>query len=393
MSFSEFKDVIAQGDTVILYIGVSSIYPIEVKPTVVNRLNEEVENIFQTKYGALKVSELIGKKYGSKVSMSRGWANVMYPTPELWTLCLPHRTQILYTADISMIITQLDIVPGSVVCEAGTGSGSLSHALLRAIGPSGHLHTRDFHMERVKAASKEFDAHGFSSRVTVLQRDVCSNGFGVENIADAVFLDLPSPWSAIHHAISSLKEIGGRLCSFSPCIEQVSRTCDVLRASGLTEIITLECLNREFQAKFIQANIVPVGYMDYNFSEEKQHSPEKKRKLGDNNEGCPVGEQDKKDDHSDKDIQENSPENIQREDVKENTIAGENSNDTQKNRIEKKDPGPEQMEKFMAAQTPLKTAGHTGFLTFATLPPGMRSTAVNIAMKLGNTESNLNNDV
>ena len=45
---------------------------------------------------------------------------------------------------------ELEIEPGSTVCEAGTGSGSLSHALLRAIGPTGKLHTCDFHKERVQ---------------------------------------------------------------------------------------------------------------------------------------------------------------------------------------------------------------------------------------------------
>ena len=51
--------------------------------------------------------------------MTRGWAFVLHPTPELWTLTLPHRTQILYTPDISMVLTQLELRPGSVVCEAG----------------------------------------------------------------------------------------------------------------------------------------------------------------------------------------------------------------------------------------------------------------------------------
>ena len=38
---------------------------------------------------------------------------------ELWTLALPHRTQILYMADISLILLELDIKPGSIVVEAG----------------------------------------------------------------------------------------------------------------------------------------------------------------------------------------------------------------------------------------------------------------------------------
>ena len=40
---------------------------------------------------------------------------------------------------------ELNITPGSIVCEAGTGSGSLSHAFLRSIGKQGHLYTCDFH--------------------------------------------------------------------------------------------------------------------------------------------------------------------------------------------------------------------------------------------------------
>ena len=38
---------------------------------------------------------------------------------ELWTLALPHRTQILYMADISLILLELDIKPGSIFIEAG----------------------------------------------------------------------------------------------------------------------------------------------------------------------------------------------------------------------------------------------------------------------------------
>ena len=66
-----------------------------------------------------------GLKYGWQVQMSRGWAFVLHPTPELWTLTLPHRTQILYTPDISLVLTQLELRPGSVVCEAGLERSTL----------------------------------------------------------------------------------------------------------------------------------------------------------------------------------------------------------------------------------------------------------------------------
>lgn len=119
MSFDKFKDTIEQGDTVILYLSVNSMHVIQVQPKIKNRKDEWVENVFQTTYGALKVQSLVGKKFGTKVALSRGWAYVLHPTPELWTLTLPHRTQIIYTPDISMIIFQLEIKPGSVVVESG----------------------------------------------------------------------------------------------------------------------------------------------------------------------------------------------------------------------------------------------------------------------------------
>lgn len=63
-----------------------------------------------------------------------GYVHLLRPTPELWTLSLPHRTQIVYLPDISFITNELRVRPGSRVIEAGTGSGSMSHSLARTIG-------------------------------------------------------------------------------------------------------------------------------------------------------------------------------------------------------------------------------------------------------------------
>ena len=90
----------------------------------------------------------------------------------------------------------------------GTGSGSLSHAILRAVKPKGHLHTFDFHQQRVEIVRKEFEDHGLGQYVTVKQRDVCKEGFDLENVATAVFLDLPSPWLAVPHAARALLKSG-----------------------------------------------------------------------------------------------------------------------------------------------------------------------------------------
>lgn len=94
------------------------------------------------------------------------------------------------------------------LCAAGTGSGSLSHAILRTIAPTGHLHTVEFHQQRAETVEREFREHRVDHLVTVRNQDVCRDGFGVSGAADAVFLDIPSPWEAVKHARTAMRRQG-----------------------------------------------------------------------------------------------------------------------------------------------------------------------------------------
>ncbi|XP_038554283.1 tRNA (adenine(58)-N(1))-methyltransferase catalytic subunit TRMT61A [Micropterus salmoides] len=251
MSFVEYSDFIQEGDVAIVYLGHESMMPVKVQQGAHT----------QTRYGVIRHStDLIGKRYGSKVTCSKGkWVLVLHPTPELWTVTLPHRTQILYTTDIATITMMLELKPGSIVCESGTGSGSLSHAILRTIAPTGHLHTVEFHQQRAEKAAEEFKEHRVDHLVTVRNQDVCKDGFGVSGVADAVFLDIPSPWEAVRHAKTAMKKHGGRVCSFSPCIEQVQRTCEALADQGFEEISTLEVLLRVHDVRTVSLPLPDFG--------------------------------------------------------------------------------------------------------------------------------------
>jgi tRNA methyltransferase complex GCD14 subunit len=88
----------------------------------------------------------------------------------------------------SIIIFRLNLKPGDVVIESGTGSGAMSTAILRTIAPHGHLHTFEFNKLRATVAADEFVNNGLSSVVTVKHSDVCVEGFGaaLNGKADAV---------------------------------------------------------------------------------------------------------------------------------------------------------------------------------------------------------------
>jgi tRNA A58 N-methylase Trm61 len=110
--------------------------------------------------------------------------------------------------DNSAIIFKLDIMPGSIVVEAGTGSGSLSCAISESIKEKGHLYTFEFNKERAEITKKFFEDLK-KTNITSTWRDVVQNGFEIEGKnfkADALFLDVPNPWAAIHHTKRILKK-------------------------------------------------------------------------------------------------------------------------------------------------------------------------------------------
>jgi tRNA (adenine57-N1/adenine58-N1)-methyltransferase len=158
-----------------------------------------------------------------------------------------------------MIVTMLELRPGCVVLESGTGSGSLSTHLAHSICtlpsrwpsfplpnelpsvPNGHVYTFEFHEQRSKTAIEDFKQNGLSNIITVECRDIVGLGFPERfheaGSADAVFLDLPAPWSVVESAYKCLRP-SGNFCSFSPCIEQVQRTCVALSKQGFYGSIT-----------------------------------------------------------------------------------------------------------------------------------------------------------
>lgn len=241
--------------------------------------------IFHNKNGKFYHDDFIGKPFGSKIRSrtlkGAGYVYVLRPNAELWSRSLNHRTQIVDDVDASMIVYQLHLKPGCIVLESGTGSGSMSHAILRCIAPNGFLHTYEFNNVRVKRAQDEFKKNQVDHLVKVHYRDVCTDGFGVgEHVANAIFLDLPNPWLAIKAASIALVK-NGRVCSYSPCIEQTQRTCKALKEHGFHSIKTVEVRLREYYVQDVMLEPPPFTIVNEKRKEKHDISVYKKKNSDD----------------------------------------------------------------------------------------------------------------
>ncbi|AFZ80630.1 tRNA methyltransferase complex GCD14 subunit containing protein [Theileria equi strain WA] len=253
---------IKRGDLVIIFGGPNKIYLAQVPKDENEIQNKQLEanlgnqRLIHNRNGIFDLATCIGKEYGQKIfwdpDKKGHWVVILKPTPELITKSITHHTQILYRADISLILLLLDLLPGKRVVESGTGSGSLSYSLATAILPNGHLFTFDFHSKRKDYAVELFEKAGLSHIVSVNERDAYEkSAFLIENsqdghdlkeqTIDAVFLDLPSPWKAIYNVNQVIKHFG-RLVTFTPCIEQAQKMVQTLHEHDFSGVRTFEIL-------------------------------------------------------------------------------------------------------------------------------------------------------
>lgn len=272
------------------------------------------DKVATTRFGSFPHSTLVGKPWGSQIVASHvhagrakksnkrkaealgdgeapetikaaasGFIHVLPPTPESWTAGLPHRTQVVYTPDYSYILHRLRARPGATLIEAGSGSGSFTHAAARAVfnGYSslasshqkkkkkqrrlGKVCSFEFHEQRAGKVREEIKAHGLEGVVFPTHRDVYSDGFllgdpktGQSPKANAIFLDLPAPWLAIKHlvrnppdgTVSPLDPSSPvYICTFSPCMEQVQKTISTLRQHGWLSISMVEVNHKRIEVR------------------------------------------------------------------------------------------------------------------------------------------------
>jgi len=240
----------------------------------------EVKRQKQLANGSGSNSSAAAPQVQPAVTAASGFVHILKPSPELWTISLPHRTQVVYTPDYSYVLQRIRAFPGKTLIEAGAGSGSFTHASSRAVfngfpsspgDKKGKVYSFEFHQQRFEKMKQEISDHGLDGIVQITHRDVYNHGFNIDGKspkASAIFLDLPAPWEALHHLSRQRPSSNGPdtatngtnsdpwvspldpdqsayLCTFSPCIEQVTRTIEKLRELGWVDIEMVEIAQKK----------------------------------------------------------------------------------------------------------------------------------------------------
>ncbi len=222
-------------------------------------INLAGEQVFHSHLGRLYHDQLIGNTVGDWYRTDRGHT-VLAVRPALADMVrqMPRGRQIIYPKDLGNIVNMADIFPGATVIEGGLGSGSLTSALLRAVGSEGRVITYEIDesvpplaLANVKKAVPD------PSNLTVKVADIYQ---GIEERdVDRVVLDVPEPWQAVP-AIGDALVMGGILLSFVPTILQVHQlVLELERDTRFQRVETVETLLRPWHVT--QRSVRPAHRM------------------------------------------------------------------------------------------------------------------------------------
>lgn len=203
--------------------------------------------------GIIEHQQLVGQSEGSFVLSTSGTPYfAIRPLYEDFILAMPRGATIVYPKDAADIIAFGDICEGDIVLEAGVGSGALTIALIKAVGPTGKIVSTERREDFAHIAAKNIETYFgalpsyWSFRIGSFEdQDFASESFP-ENQVDRIVLDMLAPWECVTQSANLLRP-GGTFIAYVTTTTQLSRTVESLRNDRrFTEPYAWESLHRSW---------------------------------------------------------------------------------------------------------------------------------------------------
>ena len=195
--------------------------------------------------GALPHDLVIGSEEGITAHTTTGEPILCFrPRLSDYVLKMGRGAQIIYPKDLGPMLVYADVFPGARVLEAGTGSGALTLALCRAVGPEGRVVSYELRPDFSAVARENLESF-FGKPPPWLElrigdvRDVPGSGESF----DRVLLDLPEPWAALP-ALAEALHGGGILGAYLPTTGQTQSLVLALNRGLFAQVETFEVLLR-----------------------------------------------------------------------------------------------------------------------------------------------------
>lgn len=202
------------------------------------------EGFAPTRFGTIFFDEIIGKEYGDTLKVGGKTAYILRTGIVDHIFSLKRSTQIVYPKDMGYILLKLDAKEGDTVIECGSGSGSMTCALARAIGERGKVISYERREGASAIARRNVEIFGLDKRVEFKVRDL---GDGIdEKGVDAFFLDVPEPLLYLEDVLNSLNG-SGRLCVLCPTANQVQDVLRKLQELGTVKLEVTETFIRDMK--------------------------------------------------------------------------------------------------------------------------------------------------